>query len=251
MRSRLLMPLIGGLLILAACTSGEDASPGPAADAPPADAEPTTAEPSAAEPSAMEPAGGAAETETAMPDRDEVVWADQDFLEQEGVKAGKDAIYLPTPPMVIDKMIELAEIAPDDLVYDLGTGDGRIAIAVAQQVGARTIGYEIDPVLAEKARANVRAAGVEDLVTIEERDVLTLDFSAVDVVLMYLDPDLNLQLLPRLRGLKDGARVVSHDWGMNDEIIADALIEGFKSREPDFLNLHNIYLWRAPFRDSE
>ena len=181
-------------------------------------------------------------------DRDEMVWADEAFLEGAGIKPGKDVIYLPTPPMVVDKMIELANIEPTDVVYDLGTGDGRIAIAAAMKTGCKAVGYEIDPELVAIARENVRKSGVGHLVTIEQQDILELDYSDVDVVLMYLDGDLNVALLPQFRNLKPGARLVSHDWGMRGMIEDDIVIENFVSKEPDFVNLHAIYMWTAPLR---
>lgn len=178
----------------------------------------------------------------------DIVWADEAFLNDAGVKEGKDVMYLPTPPMVVDKMIELARVQSSDLVYDLGTGDGRIAIETAKQIGCKVVGYEIDPQLVKLARENVRKNGVDHLVTIEQQDILALDFSDVDVVLMYLDVELNVQLIPQLQKLKPGARVVSHDWGMKDLIETDQIIENFLSKEPDFVNVHNIYLWQAPLR---
>jgi len=184
-------------------------------------------------------------------DKGEIIWADEAFLAEAGVKEGKDVIYLPTPPMVIDKMIEMAEVKKTDLVYDLGTGDGRIAIEVARQTGCRAIGYEIDPELVKQARENVKAAGLEDLVTIEEQDILKLDFRPADVVLMYLDPELNVRLIPQLIQLKDGARIVSHDWGMQDKIVADLVIDDFRSKVPDFVNSHKLYRWTAPLNLKE
>ena len=184
-------------------------------------------------------------------DPEEVVWADQAFLEGAGVKPGKDVIYLPTPPMVADKMVELANIKSTDLVYDLGTGDGRIAIAAAKKTGCKAIGFEIDPELVALARENVRESGLGHLVTIEQKDILDLDFSTVDVVLMYLDGDLNVALLPQLAKLKPGARVVSHDWGMGGMIEQEVVIEKFQSKVPDFVNLHTIYMWTAPFRYTD
>jgi SAM-dependent methyltransferase len=224
-------------LVLMGCQDKQAAEP---LEAPPL---PETA---AAKPAAPKP-----EMPTPDIEPSDIVWADEAFFEEAGVKQGQDVIYLPTPPMVVDKMIEMADISESDLVYDLGTGDGRIAIAVAQQRGSKTIGYEIDAALASKARENVRVAGVEHLVTIEEKDILTLDFSQADVVLMYLNTKLNVRLLPQLRKLKDGARVVSHDWGMEDKIQPDLVIENFKSEKPDFVNLHTLYLWKAPFRPGD
>jgi SAM-dependent methyltransferase len=179
-------------------------------------------------------------------DQVEITWAEDSFLEGAGVKAGKDVIYLPTPPMVIDKMIEMADISESDLVYDLGTGDGRIAIAAARSTGCGAIGFELDAELVKLARENVRAAGLEHLVTIEQRDILTVDCSPADVVLMYLNPDLNVRLLPQFEHLRDGARIVSHDWGMQGRVVPDLVVEGFRSEIPDFVNVHTLYRWIAP-----
>lgn len=188
----------------------------------------------------------APKTATTDPVEGEVIWADEAFLTAAGVKEGKDVIYLPTPPMVVDKMIEMAQIGKDELVYDLGTGDGRIAIAAAQQIGCRVIGYEIDAELARQARENVRKAGVGHLVTIEEKDILKLDFSDVDVVLMYLNSELNVRMIPQFQKMKAGSRLVSHDWGMNGLLENETVIENFRSDVPDFVNLHTLYRWDAP-----
>jgi predicted O-methyltransferase YrrM len=184
--------------------------------------------------------------EAPMPGEGEVVWADEAFLAAAGVKEGKDVIYLPTPPMVVDKMIEMAQIKADELVYDLGTGDGRIAIAAAQQIGCKVVGYEIDADLARQARENVRKAGLEHLVTIKEQDILETDFSEVDVVLMYLNSQLNVMLIPQFQKMKAGSRIVSHDWGMNGLLENETVIENFMSKVPDFVNLHTLYRWDAP-----
>ena len=237
MRQHLPSFLAVTVFALAGCQNGDtDRSPAPEA----------ASEPEAA----TEPAPTEAPT---APDVDpaDVVWADEAFLNAAGVKEGKDVIYLPTPPMVVDKMIELANIKPTDVVWDLGTGDGRIAIEAARQKGCKAVGFEIDADLVAQARENVRKAGLADRVSIEERDILTLDFSEVDVVLMFLNPELNVKLIPQLQKLKPGARVVSHDWGMSGKVEDDVVIQQFKSKEPDFINLHSIYMWTAPLRLTE
>jgi SAM-dependent methyltransferase len=118
--------------------------------------------------------------------------------------------YVPSPQFVVDKMIDLAGVKPGDLVYDLGSGDGRIVITAAKK-GAKAIGFEIDGDLVGESRANIEKAGVEALAEIRHQDILTVDFSAASVVTMYLLPDVNLQLKPKLLSqLKPGARIVSH-----------------------------------------
>jgi len=124
--------------------------------------------------------------------------------------------YVPSPQYVVDKMIELAGVKPGDLVYDLGSGDGRIVITAAKK-GAQAVGFEIDGDLVGESRANIKKAGVEALAEIRHQDILTVDFSAATVVTMYLLPDVNLQLKPNLLSqLKPGARIVSHSFNMGD-----------------------------------
>ena len=128
-----------------------------------------------------------------------------------------DIHYVPTPEPVVAAMIEMAEIGEGDVLYDLGSGDGRIPIAAAKQFGVRAVGIEIDPRLIRKARANAKAAGVSHLVEFREADLFATDFSDADVVTLYLGDTLNLRLRPQLlEQLHPGARVVSHDFGMGD-----------------------------------
>jgi len=125
-----------------------------------------------------------------------------------------DVPYFGTPTPVIDKMLEMAKITPQDLVYDLGCGDGRILIAAAKKYGARGIGVEIDPEKVKEARDNVVKAGVEKLVTIRQGDILHIDFSDATVLALYLSPPLLKHLTPQFKRLKDGARIVSHDYSI-------------------------------------
>jgi SAM-dependent methyltransferase len=126
-----------------------------------------------------------------------------------------DVPYVPTATPVVNKMLEMAEVGPDDRVYDLGSGDGRIVIQAAKRYGARGVGIEIDPELVEKARAKARAAGVSDLVEFRQADLFETDFSDATVVTMYLLPSVNKELRPQLfEQLAPGTPVVSHDFGM-------------------------------------
>ena len=144
--------------------------------------------------------------------------------------------FVPSPPEVVEKMIELASVKPGDLVYDLGSGDGRIVIAAAQ-TGARAIGFEIDGDLIKESRAHIQKAGVQARAEIRDQDLLTVDLSAATVVTMYLFPDVNLQLRPKLLAqLKPGARVVSHAFDMGDWP---------PDRHEQILG-RNIYLWTIP-----
>ena len=144
--------------------------------------------------------------------------------------------YVPSPQYVVDKMIELAGVKPGDLVYDLGSGDGRIVITAAQQ-GAKAVGFEIDGDLVGESRANIKKAGVEALAEIRHQDILTVDFSAATVVTMYLLPDVNLQLKPNLLSqLKPGARIVSHSFNMGD----------WQPDKIERVEGRTIYLWTIP-----
>ena len=125
------------------------------------------------------------------------------------------APYVPTPHEVVSRMLELAEIKPGDVLYDLGSGDGRIVVAAAKKFGIRAVGFEIDPVLVKDSRQIIKQAGLEELVEIREQDIRTVDFSPATVVTMYLYPAANLRLRPVLmRELKPGSRVISHDFNM-------------------------------------
>ena len=123
------------------------------------------------------------------------------------------APYVASPDRVVDTMLSLANIQPGELLYDLGSGDGRILIAAAQRYNARAVGIEITPRLVESATREIERAGVEDRVKVIEGDILNTDFSQADVVTLYLEKELNAKLRPQLeRYLKPGARVVSHQY---------------------------------------
>jgi SAM-dependent methyltransferase len=154
----------------------------------------------------------------------------------------KDVPYVPTAPSVVTQMLEVADVSADDVVYDLGSGDGRIPIAAAQQFGARAFGVEIDSALVEKARAHAREAGVADLVTFRRGDLFNVDLHDATVVTLYLWPEINVRLRPKLlRQLDPGDRIVSHDFRMGDwepDRVVDAG-EGNTGTE-------TIYLWVVP-----
>ena len=129
---------------------------------------------------------------------------------------GKDVIWMPTSNELIAQMLKTAKVSPNDLVYDLGAGDGRIAIAAAKDFGARTVGIEFNPDMAAFAQRNANRAGVGDRVRIINGDIFKEDFSKATVVTMYLLPDLNLRLRPIILAMKPGTRVVSHAFTMGD-----------------------------------
>ena len=153
-------------------------------------------------------------------------------------QAGKDVIWIPTPDALVKAMLGAAKVTSDDIVYDLGAGDGRIPIAAARQFGARAIGIEYDKDMADLARRNARRAGVDGRVQIITGDIFKEDFSKATVVTMYLLPDLNLKLRPLILAMKPGTRVTSHAFSMGDW-------------EPDeFLSVEarDAYLWYVPAR---
>jgi SAM-dependent methyltransferase len=128
-----------------------------------------------------------------------------------------DVHFVPTPHHVVEAMLRLTAVGPSDLVYDLGSGDGRIPIAAAKRFGARGVGIDIDPVRVKEARANAEAQGVADRVRFLRQDLFRTDFSEATVVTLYLLPSLNVKLRPLLfRSLKPGTRIASHAFDMGD-----------------------------------
>jgi cyclopropane fatty-acyl-phospholipid synthase-like methyltransferase len=155
-----------------------------------------------------------------------------------------DILWVPTPQEVVDKMLEMAQVKKDDLLYDLGCGDGRIVITAAKKYGCKAIGYDIDPERVKESRKNVDANNVGNLVTIEQADVFTLDLSKANVVTLYLLPSLNVKLIPQLEKLKPGSRIVSHDFDMRgvkpDQVVTITPDGSFRE--------HEIYLWTTPLK---
>jgi len=127
------------------------------------------------------------------------------------------APYMATPQEVVDRMLQMAEVTKDDVVYDLGSGDGRLVITAAKRYGARGVGVDIDPALIARSRDNARREGVDKLVEFRQQDALTVDVSPASVVTLYLLSGANLKLRPILqKALKPGSRIVSHQFGMGD-----------------------------------
>jgi uncharacterized protein (TIGR03000 family) len=153
-----------------------------------------------------------------------------------------DVVFVPTPQEVVDRMLELAAVKKDDVVYDLGCGDGRIVVTAAKRNGCKAKGFDIDPERVKESRANVKKNNVEKLVTIEQKDIFKLDLQPASVVTLYLLPELNVKLIPQLEKLKAGSRIVSHDFSMR----------GVKPKQTVTVNSkedsrkHTIYLWETP-----
>ncbi len=155
-----------------------------------------------------------------------------------------DVHFVPTPHEVVEIMLRLADIKKDDVVYDLGCGDGRIVIAAAKKAGCKAVGYDIDPEMVRQSRENVKQANVEHLVTIEEADIFTLDLSGATVITLYLLPSLNVRLIPQLEKLRPGARIVSHDFdmkGVYPDVECHVSYPDQGSRQ-----VRKAYLWTTP-----
>jgi len=131
-------------------------------------------------------------------------------------QSGKDVIWVPTNDAVADAMLKVAKVKPTDIVYDLGAGDGKIAIAAAKNFGATSFGIEYNKEMAELARRNAERAGVSDKVKIINGDIFVEDFSKATVVTMYLLPDLNLKIRPTILKMAPGTRIVTNSFNMGD-----------------------------------
>lgn len=148
-----------------------------------------------------------------------------------------NAPYVISPGEVVSAMLKLASVNKTDVVYDLGCGDGRIVIHAAQKYGARGVGVDINPKRIAEARANAKKAGVEHLVRFEIKDIFDTDIREATVVALYLLPELNLRLRPKLqKDLKPGARIVTHQFHMGD----------WKADKEQVIGESRIFLWTIP-----
>jgi SAM-dependent methyltransferase len=179
-----------------------------------------------------------------------------------------DIIYVPTPQKVVEKMLEVAHVTRSDVVYDLGCGDGRIVVTAARKMGARGIGFDLDPDRVTEALANVQRTGVGASVSIRRENVFDVDLSPATVVTLYLLPEINVRLIPQLEKLRPGSRIVSHDFDMQG-VIPDG---HWTIMAPEFVNeegysaykggavpedkknykerAHDVYLWTVPLKKS-
>ena len=165
-------------------------------------------------------------------------------------KREPDVPYVPTTDKAVEAMLKLAGVAKSDVVYDLGCGDGRIVIAAAKMFGAHGVGIDINPVRIGEAKENAKKAGVENLVRFEENDLFDANFKDATVVTLFLLPNINLKLRPKLlQDLKPGTRVVSNtfdmgDWKPEKEITLES------NGEYSYLS-HRLYLWTVPAASSK
>jgi SAM-dependent methyltransferase len=156
-----------------------------------------------------------------------------------------DVPYVPTTEKAVQEMLKLAGVKKTDVVYDLGCGDGRIVIAAAKTYGARGVGIDINPERIKEAKENAKKAGVENLVRFEENDLFQADFREASVVTLFLLPNINLKLRPKLQEqLKPGTRVVSNTFDMGDWKAEKEASIGDNGGEDDYSGLsHRFYLW--------
>lgn len=152
-------------------------------------------------------------------------------------QAGKDVVWVPTPEQLVERMLNMAKVTKNDFVIDLGSGDGRIAIAAGKR-GARAMGIEYNPDMVELSNRNAQAAGVADRVKFVKADIFESDFGQATVITMYLLPHLNLQLRPKILAMKPGTRVTSHAFTM----------EEWKPDETATIEFRDAYLWIVPAR---
>lgn len=150
-----------------------------------------------------------------------------------------DVQNIGTPAAVVEKMLDMAAVTDQDMVYDLGCGDGRILIAAAKR-GARARGFDIDPERVRESRENIKRAGLEHLATVEEADMFTVDLRPATVLTLYLLPRLNSRLVPQIEKMNPGSRIVSHGFDMQPYV--PEKLDTAKGWLPQ----HNVYLWRTP-----
>jgi SAM-dependent methyltransferase len=157
------------------------------------------------------------------------------------VEGKKIVPFVPTPQDVVERMLEMAQVKAGDVVYDLGSGDGRIVVTAAKKYGVKAVGFEIDGELIKQSRESIKKAGVAQLAEIRQQDIRSVDLAPASVLTMYLLPEVNLMIRPNIwKQMKPGSRVVSHDFDMGDwkpvrtENIKDS--SGWD---------HTLYLWRV------
>ncbi|HVF65268.1 MAG TPA: methyltransferase domain-containing protein [Casimicrobiaceae bacterium] len=149
-----------------------------------------------------------------------------------------DVIFVPTPYEVVEEMFKVANVGPNDVLYDLGSGDGRIPITAAKKFGTRGLGIDIDPERIKEAHENLKNSGVADKVKFVQGDLFELDLTPATVITLYLLPALNLKLRPTILKLKPGTRIVSHDFDMGD----------WKPDQTIKVGTRTVYYWTVPDR---
>jgi len=157
-----------------------------------------------------------------------------------------DVIFVPTPQEVVDRMLEVAEVKKKDVVFSLGCGDGRFMVTAAKKYGCRAVGFDIDPRRVKDSKANIEKNKVEKLAFVRQRDVFKLDLSEATVVTLYLLPSLNVKLIPQLKKLKKGSRIVSHDFDMKG-VTPD---KGYPIKVKAGDREASVYRWTTPLKEE-
>jgi SAM-dependent methyltransferase len=173
--------------------------------------------------------------------------ATKDATETTTPKRTPDVIYVPTPEAVVAKMLEMVDVKKTDVLYDLGCGDCRIPVTAAKKCGCTAFGFDIDPRRVKESQENIKKNNVQDLVTVAEKDIFTLDLRPASVVTLYLLPQLNVKLIPQLERLKPGSRIVSHDFDMHG-VKPDKVV---RFTSPDDNTSHTIYMWTTPLKKEK
>ena len=159
-----------------------------------------------------------------------------------------DVVFVPTPQEVVDKMLEIANVGKGDVLYDLGSGDGRIPVTAAKRFGIRAVGIDIDPQRIAEANENARKNGVTNLVQFKREDLFKTKFADATVITLYLLPEVNLELRPKLLALKAGTRIVSHDWDMGDWPPERSLQLDVPDKQIGREKSSKVHLWIIPAR---
>lgn len=157
------------------------------------------------------------------------------------------SVYVPTPHDVVDKMLELVGVKKEDILYDLGSGDGRIVISAAKKYGCKATGYEIDDDRVAESLENVRKAKIGHLVEIKQEDIFTVDLSPASVITCYLLPQMNKRLIPQFQRMKPGSRIVGHDYPIPGAVAEKSYV--VTSNEDG--EKHYIYLYTVPLKVKE
>ena len=239
MLRRQLVPVVSALFLVVACSRDARTPEGPPVEyAPPPP--PAAADP-ARTPSSVE-------TATEPPPANDATAPTEASAGERPMERTPDIEYVPTPQNVVDKMLEVAKVGKGDLLYDLGCGDGRIVVTAAKKFGIKAHGFDLDPQRIKESKENARKAGVEHLVTFEQKDIFKVDLSPATVVTLYLLPELNVKLIPQLEKLKPGSRVVSHDFDMEGVTYENWWTVIAKDHRTPQDREHYVYLWKTPLK---
>jgi SAM-dependent methyltransferase len=157
-----------------------------------------------------------------------------------------EVLFIPTPHDIVVQMLELAGVREDDLLYDLGCGDGRILVIAVKMFGCRAVGFDIDPRRVKQSRHNLKKNLVEERARVEEKDFFQVDLRPASVITLYLSPKFNARLIPQLNTLRPGSRIVSHQFDM--EGIRPEREVHYRSKADG--RIHTLYLWTTPLKKA-